>query len=98
MCFNLVTSCDDLSCDENEICVKEGDTYQCICHPDYDGDDCEEKSKSHRKSIFKKVSVLRITSVATHLEKAFFFPFFLFLFLLLKEKLPHDFYMLKPFT
>lgn len=37
-----VVSCDDLSCEENEICVEAGDTFECACHPDYEGDDCED--------------------------------------------------------
>ena len=38
----VVTSCADLSCGENEICVPAGDTYECVCHPDYEGDNCQE--------------------------------------------------------
>ena len=38
----LVSSCDDLTCGENEICVAAGDTYECACHPDYEGENCEE--------------------------------------------------------
>ena len=38
----LVSSCDDLTCEENEICVAAGDTYECACHPDYEGENCEE--------------------------------------------------------
>ena len=37
-----VSTCDDLNCEENEICVSAGDTYECVCHPDYEGEDCEE--------------------------------------------------------
>ena len=39
-----VIDCDDLSCGENEICVEAGDTYQCVCHPDYEGRNCENES------------------------------------------------------
>ncbi len=39
--FNvLVTSCDDFTCGENKICVMAGDSYQCVCHPDYNGENC----------------------------------------------------------
>ena len=36
-----VLSCDDLTCGQNEICVAAGDTYECVCHPDYEGENCE---------------------------------------------------------
>ena len=39
----LVTDCDDLSCGENEICVKAGDTFECVCHPDFEGENCMTK-------------------------------------------------------
>ena len=42
--YFLVTNCDDLSCGENEICVEVGDTYECVCHSDYEGENCEDKS------------------------------------------------------
>ena len=38
----VVESCDDLNCEENEICVPAGDTYECVCHPDYEGENCDE--------------------------------------------------------
>ena len=43
--FSLVTACADLSCGENEICVPAGDTYECVCHPDYEGDNCQDRSQ-----------------------------------------------------
>jgi hypothetical protein len=45
MYFNLVTSCDDLSCGENEMCVEEGDSYKCVCHSDYEGENCDQKGR-----------------------------------------------------
>jgi hypothetical protein len=41
----LVTSCEDLTCEENEICVSAGDSYQCVCHPDYEGENCQAKGR-----------------------------------------------------
>ena len=43
--YALVTNCDDLSCGANEICVEAGDTYECVCHSDYEGENCEDISK-----------------------------------------------------
>jgi hypothetical protein len=39
----LVSSCDQLSCGANEICVSAGDTYECVCHSDYEGENCQAK-------------------------------------------------------
>ena len=42
-CFFLVSSCDQLTCGANEICVSAGGTYECICLPDYEGENCHVK-------------------------------------------------------
>jgi hypothetical protein len=39
----LVSSCDQLTCGANEICVSAGDTYECVCHSDYEGENCQVK-------------------------------------------------------
>ena len=41
--FFLVSSCDQLTCGANEVCVSAGNTYECVCHPDYEGENCQVK-------------------------------------------------------
>ena len=41
--FFLVSSCDQSTCGANEICVSAGDTYECVCLPDYEGENCQVK-------------------------------------------------------
>ena len=43
MFYFLVSSCDQLTCGANEICVSAGVTYECVCHPDYEGENCQVK-------------------------------------------------------
>ena len=42
-----VKSCEDLSCGTNEICVVSGDTYECVCHGDYEGENCQNPGLSY---------------------------------------------------
>ena len=41
-----MSSCDDLSCNENEMCVMVGSTYQCVCNGDYEGENCDNLGKT----------------------------------------------------
>ena len=43
--FILVDDCADLSCGENEVCERVGNTFDCVCHQDYEGEDCQQKGQ-----------------------------------------------------
>ena len=56
--ISLVSSCNDLSCAANQICLMVGNTYQCVCTADYKGENCEELGKRYASYIFHICFVL----------------------------------------
>jgi hypothetical protein len=41
----LAIDCEVLNCGANEVCMDVDGLYQCVCHPDYTGDNCDQESK-----------------------------------------------------
>ena len=43
--LSLVLNCDEIICGKNEICVAVGDTHQCVCDPDFEGENCNKRGR-----------------------------------------------------
>ncbi|XP_028410753.1 uncharacterized protein LOC114533436 isoform X5 [Dendronephthya gigantea] len=43
-------NCDELTCGRNEICVAVGDTHQCVCNADFEGENCDKRVEATCKA------------------------------------------------
>jgi hypothetical protein len=58
--FSIAIDCDVLQCGENEVCLEVDGLFQCVCHADYTGENCDQESKHNIMMIKYAISLYNI--------------------------------------